>query len=199
MIDASPDAGDGSVSGAGKPDRSNTGRALLRSLPAVDKLAAEAFDGDGSPAPTRAEAISAARAVLAQRRAELRAGARDDPDLGSRLRARLRPSFRRVLNGTGVLIHTNLGRSPLPAAAIDAVEQAATGYANLEMDLASGKRGSRDLHVAETLCELTGAPDALVVNNGAGAALLAVAALGSKQGIAVSRGQLVEIGGVPST
>ena len=104
--------------------------------------------------------------------------------------------MRRVLNGTGVVIHTNLGRAPLPTAAADAVATAARGYANLELDLDSGRRGSRDEHLRALLCELTGAEDGFAVNNGAAAALLAVAALArDRGGVAVSRGQLVEIGG----
>jgi L-seryl-tRNA(Ser) seleniumtransferase len=168
-----------------------TERDRLRALPAVDRLAA-ALDGDATPAA----AIAAARAVLEQRRAELLAGATDDPDLVARVRARLRPSPRRVLNGTGVVIHTNLGRAPLAEAAAEAVAQAARGYVDLELDLETGRRGGRDAHVASLLAELTGAQDALVVNNGAAAVLLAAAALaGPDRAIVVSRGQLVEIGG----
>ena len=171
-------------------------RRRLRELPAVDRLAAELLESDGGVACSRTEATSAARAVLARRRADLLAGAQDDPDLLASARARLGPSLGRVLNGTGVVVHTNLGRAPLPAAAANAVAGAAHGYANLELDLDSGRRGSRHEHVRELLCELTGAESGLAVNNGAAAALLAVAALGSAgEGVAVSRGQLVEIGG----
>ncbi len=165
-------------------------RERLRALPAVDKLAAE-LDGDSTPA----ERTSVARAVLQERRAELLGGAAGDADLVARARERLRSSPRRTLNGTGVVIHTNLGRAPLAAAAVAAVEREARGYSNLELDLATGRRGSRDEHVRALLCELTGAEDALAVNNGAGAALLAVAALAGGRAVAVSRGQLVEIGG----
>ncbi len=165
----------------------------LRSLPSVDALAAEV------DAP-RAEALAAARAVLAERRAELLAGEDGDADLGARARAwaaaRGRPSLRRVLNATGVLLHTNLGRAPLAAAAREAVARAAEGYANLELSLETGERGSRHDHVERLLCELTGAEAAMAVNNCAGATLLAVAALaGRERSVVVSRGQLVEIGG----
>ena len=195
-------------------------RARLRALPAVDRLAeqiaAAPTVADGAPGaaaahdrapraaaavangrpPTAAEAVAAARAVLAQRRAELLAGADDAPDLAARGRARLRPTLRRVLNGTGVVVHTNLGRAPLADAAAEAVAAAARGSANVELELESGRRGSRHDHVAGLLRELTGAEDAIAVNNGAGAALLAVAALAGGGGAAVvSRGQLVEIGG----
>lgn len=105
-------------------------------------------------------------------------------------------SLRPVLNATGVVVHTNLGRAPLPAAARAAVAAAATGYANLELDLATGRRGSRHAHVEGLLCELTGAQAAMVVNNCAAATLLAAAALGGPgREIVVSRGQLIEIGG----
>jgi L-seryl-tRNA(Ser) seleniumtransferase len=165
----------------------------LRELPAVDRLAA-AVD-----AP-RAVSVAAARAVLDARRAELLDGVDGDPDLTARARAwaaaRSRPHLRRVLNATGVILHTNLGRAPLAAAARDAVTAAAEGYANLEWDAATGARGSRHAHVAPLLCELTGAEDAIAVNNCAGATLLAAAALaGPGLEVVVSRGQLVEIGG----
>ncbi len=158
-------------------------RARLRALPAVDRLAAPIMEEGW----TEAEAVAAARAVLAERRAELLAGADDAPDLAARGRARLRPSLRRVLNGTGVIVHTNLGRAPLAEAAARAVAEAARGSANVELELADGTRGSRHDHVAGLLRELTGADDALAVNNGAGAALLAVAALAGGAGRRSSR------------
>src|SRR4051794_20609534 len=163
----------------------------VRDLPPVDALAA-CVD---APRPV---ALAAARAVLAQRRAELLGGATDDADLGARARdwaaAASRPSLRRVLNATGVIVHTNLGRAPLARAARDAVAKAAEGYGNLELDLDTGARGSRHAHVEALIRELTGAEAGFAVNNGAGAALLAVAAIGGRE-IVVSRGQLVEIGG----
>jgi L-seryl-tRNA(Ser) seleniumtransferase len=171
-------------------------RARLRALPAVDRLAAEVAARAGV---TAAEATAAARAVLAARRAELQAGpeaAAGDGDLAARACDWLRPSLRRVLNATGVIIHTNLGRAPLAGAAAEAVAEAAGGYVSLELDLATGTRGHRDAHVAPLLAELTGAQDALAVNNGAAAVLLAVAALaGPGAAVVVSRGELVEIGG----
>jgi len=168
-----------------------------RALPSVDALAAR-LDGP------HALAVAAARAVIDQRRAALAAG--DGPaggDLAAEAQAWLeragRPSLRRVLNATGVLLHTNLGRAPLAAAAREAVTRAAEGYSNLELDLDAGDRGSRHAHVEGLLCELTGSEAALAVNNGAGAVLLAAAALAgpgrSGSEIVVSRGQLVEIGG----
>jgi L-seryl-tRNA(Ser) seleniumtransferase len=133
--------------------------------------------------------------VIAERREELRRGAADDADLVARARAAARPSLRRVLNATGVVLHTGLGRAVLGAEAQAAVAEAAAGYTNLELDLESGRRGSRHDHVARELCALTGAEAALAVNNGAAAVLLAAAALAQGSEIVVSRGQLLEIGG----
>jgi len=160
-------------------DGSGASREALRGLPSVDRLA-----------------IAVARAALSQRRAELLGGADDEVDLVARASERLRPSLRRVLNGTGVVVHTNLGRAPLARAARTAVARAADGYSNLELDLASGGRGSRHDHVERLLRELTGAEGALAVNNCAAAVLLAAAALaGGGRELVVSRGQLIEIGG----
>jgi len=167
---------------------------LLRELPSVHELAA-ALD-----AP-HALAVTAARlAIEEQRTALLERGPAADGDLtrraGELLERLEQPSLRRVINATGVIIHTNLGRAPLAEAAQEALAAAARGYSNLELDLASGERGSRHSHVEALLCELTGAEAALVVNNGAAAVLLAVAAIaGPRRDVVVSRGQLVEIGG----
>jgi L-seryl-tRNA(Ser) seleniumtransferase len=153
-------------------------RQRLRALPAVDRLA-----------------TAIAREILDERRAELLAGADDDADLLSRAEARLRPPLRRVLNATGVVVHTNLGRAPLADAARAAVARVAAGYSNLEADLDEGGRGSRHAHVEQALVAVTGAEAGFAVNNCAAAVLLAVAALGGGRDTAVSRGQLVEIGG----
>jgi L-seryl-tRNA(Ser) seleniumtransferase len=150
----------------------------LRELPSVDRLA-----------------TAVARAELDARRAQLLDGATDDVDLVAGARDRLRPRLRRVLNATGVIVHTNLGRAPLAAQAQAAVARAAAGYSNLELDLVSGERGSRHDHVEGVLQELTGAEAAIVVNNCAAAVLLAAAALAGGREIVVSRGQLIEIGG----
>ncbi|HET7137602.1 MAG TPA: L-seryl-tRNA(Sec) selenium transferase [Gaiellaceae bacterium] len=160
----------------------------LRDLPSVDELARELDD------PL---AVDAARAVLARARGEIRAGV-PPGDLAARLREEIaavrRPLLRRVLNATGVLVHTNLGRAPLAAAALERVVDVAGGYSNLEFDVAEGARGSRQDHVAAILRRLTGAEAALVVNNNAGALLLALAALAEGREVIVSRGELIEIG-----
>lgn len=113
----------------------------------------------------------------------------------NRLKKQFAPQLRRVINGTGIVIHTNLGRSPLSDAAIDAVVQAARSYSTLEYDLEKGRRGSRHFLVREMLLALTGAEDALVANNNASALLLALTALAKRKQVIVSRGELVEIGG----
>src|SRR6059058_1546118 len=160
----------------------------LRDLPSVDELVRDLDD------PL---AVDAARAVLDRAREEIRAGA-EPGDLTARLHDELRavrePSLRRVLNATGVIVHTNLGRAPLAAEALAQVVDAARGYSNLELDLREGVRGSRQDHVAAILRRLTGAEAALVVNNNAAAVLLALAALGEGREVVVSRGELIEIG-----
>jgi L-seryl-tRNA(Ser) seleniumtransferase len=141
-------------------------------------------------------AVGAARTVLERAREEIRAGV-DPGHLRSRLAEELaaarRPALRRVLNATGVLVHTNLGRAPLAAGALARVHEAA-GYSNLEYDLSSGSRGSRQDHLAPLLRRLTGAEAAIVVNNNAAAILLALAALAEDREVVVSRGELIEIG-----
>ena len=160
----------------------------LRDLPSVDELTRSSDD------PL---AVEAARAVLARAREEIRAGA-DPGDLAARLEAELarsrRPALRRVLNATGVIVHTNLGRAPLSEAALARIAEVGRGYSNLEYDLAEGARGSRQDHVAAILRRLTGAESAIVVNNNAGAMLLALAALAEGREVLVSRGELIEIG-----
>ncbi len=111
------------------------------------------------------------------------------------LQKKLQPNLRRVINGTGVVIHTNLGRSLLSASATQALTQAGSHYTNLEYNLETGKRGSRYSLVEEIICELTGAEAALVVNNNAAAVLLVLESLAKDKEVVVSRGQLVEIGG----
>ena len=106
-----------------------------------------------------------------------------------------RSSLRRVINATGVVLHTNLGRAPLAAAALDRISEVAAGYSSLEYDLAAGRRGRRDVHAEGLLCRLTGAESAVVVNNNAAATMIVLAALAAGREVVVSRGELVEIGG----
>src|SRR6188474_2851694 len=113
----------------------------------------------------------------------------------ARLRAAMRPSLVRVINATGVIVHTNLGRAPLSEAALARVSAVAGGYTNLEYDLARGARGRRDVHAEALIARLTGAEAAVVVNNNAAATMLLLAALAAGREVIISRGELVEIGG----
>ena len=165
----------------------------LRGLPSVDVLLRD----ERLAAESRPLALAAVRAALERAREELRAGL-DPGDLVVRALAELaavrRPALRRVLNATGVIVHTNLGRAPLAAAALERVAAVGAGYSNLEYDLAEGARGSRQDHLAPLLRRLTGAESALVVNNNAAAVLLALAAIAEGREVLVSRGELIEIG-----
>jgi len=146
---------------------------------------------------SRPLALAAARAALERARDEIREG-RDPGDLVeatlAELAAARRPSLRRVLNATGVLIHTNLGRAPLAQSALDRVVEVGGSYSNLEYDLDAGVRGSRQDHLVGLLQRITGAEASLVVNNNAAAVMLALAALAEGREVIVSRGELIEIG-----
>jgi L-seryl-tRNA(Ser) seleniumtransferase len=160
----------------------------LRDLPSVDELAR----GAGDPL-----AVDAARTVLARARQQIKDGL-EPGDLAAELTRELgslrTSSLRRVVNATGVIIHTNLGRAPLADEALVRVHEAARGYSNLELDLDDGQRGSRQDHVGALLRRLTGAEAGIVVNNNAAAMLLALAALAEGREVVVSRGELLEIG-----
>src|SRR5439155_1877856 len=147
----------------------------LRELPSVDMLLRD----PRFAAEPRALALAAVRRALERAREEIRAG-HDPGDLVERalseLRAARAPSLKRVLNATGVILHTNLGRAPLAASALARVAEVGASYSNLELDLGSGSRGSRQDHLAGLIRRLTGAEAALVVNNNAAAVLLALAA-----------------------
>ncbi len=165
-------------------------------LPAVHALADQASaHANGTP---RWAIVEAARRTVDATRESIRRGdsAAIDPAAVARLAADLaRPNLRRVINATGVVLHTNLGRAPLAPAARAAIDEVARGYSNLEYDLARGERGSRHDHLRHLLRELTGAEDAVVCNNNAAATVLGLAALASGKQIVVSRGELIEIGG----
>jgi L-seryl-tRNA(Ser) seleniumtransferase len=165
----------------------------LRELPSVDEL----LRSPKLAHLSHTVAVRAAREVLARAREEVTAGY-DPGDLVERALAAVAhdatPQLRRVINATGVVLHTNLGRAPLARAAADRVAEVAAGYSNLEYDLPAGARGSRHDHLAARLRSLTGAEDALVVNNNAAAVLLALSALAEGREVVVSRGELIEIG-----
>ena len=165
----------------------------LRDLPSVDELLRDERLASVPHEP----ALAAAREALSRAREEIRAGA-EPGDLVERTLAELEsaraPRLRRALNATGVIVHTNLGRAPLAEAALERVVEVGRGYSNLELDLEAGTRGSRQDHLADILRRLTGAEAALVVNNCAGALLLALAALAEGREVLVSRGELIEIG-----
>jgi L-seryl-tRNA(Ser) seleniumtransferase len=180
---------------------------VLRQLPSVEQLLSSSLAKELSARHRRPALTRAAR--LALQRVRHRLLERTDgvavtrPELEAEiqecwraeLESRSRPGLRRVINATGVVLHTGLGRAPLAAAARRRLLAVARGYANLELDLETGRRGSRQAHLTALLIELTGAEDALVVNNCAGAVLLALAALAGGRAAVISRGELVEIGG----
>ena len=170
----------------------------LRDLPSVDALLESAEVRALVETYGRTDVVEATRSVLARAREEIAAGFEPDDLPAAVARAlaqRAEPRLRPVLNATGVIVHTNLGRAPLAEEALRRVEAVGRGYSNLEYDLQTGTRGSRQDHLAALLRSLTGAEGALVVNNNAGAVLLALAALAEGREVLVSRGELVEIGG----
>jgi len=174
----------------------------LRALPQVQRLLEQPESVRLARASSRTSVASAFRTVLDQVRGELRSGDYETPtvaDLVDRAEALIAaerlPGLRRLINATGVIIHTNLGRAPLAAEALAAVSATALGYCNLEFDTEGGGRGSRTQALAPLLCDLTGAEAALAVNNAAAAVLLGLTALAGGGEVIVSRGELVEIGG----
>jgi len=173
----------------------------LRHLPAVDKLLNQPqvirlIDRFG-----RAQVLTAIQEELSAIRANPDSFSQDDlgekliQRIAAKLEQQTKPSLVRVINASGVILHTNLGRAPLSQNTIETIRQAAISYSNLEFDLESGRRGSRTVHARDLLCRITGAEDALVVNNNAGAVLLALSALAKRRAVVISRSQLVEIGG----
>lgn len=180
----------------------NSHSSLLRNLPSVDALLNQPAIASLLDEFARPELVRCIRAVLDDCREALRAGgspALDVPtlalDIRHKLYQRTQPNLRRVINATGIVMHTNLGRAPLADEAVEAITDVAAGYCNLELDLATGRRGDRHEHMRDLLRELTGAEDALVVNNNAAGTYLVLNTLAENQPVIVSRGQLVEIGG----
>ena len=177
----------------------------LRALPAVDVLAralAAHIGSTGTPTNSSAQIGQAARTALQQARKALIGGETVNTHIDSLvahaaklLNESTLPAPRPVINATGVIINTNLGRAPLSSAALEAMAAVAGGYSALEYDLASGDRGSRQAPVRELLRDLLGAEDAVVVNNNAAAILVALSALAAGGEVVISRGELVEIGG----
>src|SRR6516164_6658340 len=176
---------------------------LLRQIPSVDELLSRPRLGALATRVDRNLLVEVTRAALADLRASI-AGVSPvavsfSPghlesvvaDMVERLLAR---SLWPVINATGVILHTNLGRAPLASAVIDELRRTALQFSNLEYDLEAGERGKRDVHTAELLCRLTGAEDAVVVNNCAAAVLVVLAALAKGGEVIVSRGELIEIG-----
>jgi L-seryl-tRNA(Ser) seleniumtransferase len=168
---------------------------VRRALPSVSSLLESADIAELLSIHPRAVVVDAVRAAIDS----VRSAGSAETDWGALVRHEIanvnRPSLRPVINATGIILHTNLGRAPLASAAIEAISVAAAGFSNLEYDLDTGGRGSRHSHCVELLRRLTGADDAMVVNNGAAALVLALNTLARKKEALVSRGELVEIGG----
>ena len=174
----------------------------LANLPSVDRVLLDAAAVSLIERHGRKAATAAIRDGIAQRRTALRNGEPVDITpaavlalAGAILAQSEAPSLRPVYNLTGTVLHTNLGRAALPREALDAIITVASGASNLEYDLDSGRRGERDDHIADQICAITGAEAATVVNNNAAAVMLVLNTLGLGKGVAVSRGELVEIGG----
>ncbi|MEW6034344.1 MAG: L-seryl-tRNA(Sec) selenium transferase [Chloroflexota bacterium] len=172
----------------------------LRNLPGVDRLLADPRLSEAATSLSRETLADLARQTLAELRQDIRAGAACPPfeQIAETVRQRagaVGRTLRSVINATGVVLHTNLGRAPMSEATIEAMEAASRGYVNLELELDTGKRGSRQVHVESLLCRLSGAEAALVVNNNAAAVLLGLSALARGREVIVSRGQAVQIGG----
>jgi L-seryl-tRNA(Ser) seleniumtransferase len=181
---------------SGESARTASAEERLRRLPSVERLASTL---DGLP---HAAAVAASRQELDELRQRILAGQDEEPELellsaaaAERARDLVTGSLRPVINATGVILHTNLGRAPIAPSAAETAARIATGYSNLELELDTGERGSRHAHVQALLTELTGAEAALAVNNNAAAVLLALAALARGREVLIGRGQLVEIGG----
>ncbi|MDA8413990.1 MAG: L-seryl-tRNA(Sec) selenium transferase [Desulfobacteraceae bacterium] len=177
-------------------------RNVMKEIPKVDRMLCWPEIAALLDKHPRPEVLSAVRCVLELVREEIRHNPDASLESGriislivAELASRSRASLRAVVNGTGVVVHTNLGRSPLADEAERALQTISTGYSNLEFDLSTGERGTRYDHVEGLICELTGAEAALVVNNNAAAVILALSSLAQGGEVIVSRGELVEIGG----
>jgi L-seryl-tRNA(Ser) seleniumtransferase len=177
-------------------------RAGLRALPSVEQLLQTEPLRSAAVHGPRGLAVEAARRAIEHQRDEILNGNGGSPNAEqlaahavAALEAADRTTLVAVINATGVVVHTNLGRAPLAFDALEAIDAIASGYSNLEYELEEGRRGGRQAHIEALLCELTGAEAALAVNNNAAAVLLALAALAQDRDVVISRGQLIEIGG----
>jgi L-seryl-tRNA(Ser) seleniumtransferase len=179
---------------------------LLKSLPGIDHLLDLAQEDPIFSDVPKALLLTLIRNVVSERREEIVKGSVDMPGqdvsdadfleiVKRKAKKRLATNLIPVINATGVVVHTNLGRSPLPSSAIEQLISVASGYSNLEYNVTKGVRGSRYSHVEDILSEISGAESAMVVNNNAGAVLLALETLAREKNVLVSRGELVEIGG----
>jgi L-seryl-tRNA(Ser) seleniumtransferase len=173
----------------------------LRQLPSVDKLINHPQTVPLIEKYGRERVLDAIQNILSRIRKDAEGNDTDQLEdsillnVGELLVDQSKPSLVRVINASGVILHTNLGRAPLCRSAIEAIRESSIGYSNLEYDLDKGSRGSRTIHARDALCRLTSAEDALVVNNNAGAVLLCLSALAKRRAVVISRSQLVEIGG----
>ncbi len=185
-------------------------QSLLRELPAVDRLLREPLLDDLIKQLPRRVVLQAAQDTIASYRQKINSYADNDQDIQEKFdlspatlameaaalaERNAGSNLKALINATGIIIHTNLGRAPLPGAAVKALSSIAANYNNLEYSLQSGTRGSRHEHLENLICELTGTEAAIVLNNNAGAVFLALNAVASGREVVVSRGQLVEIGG----
>lgn len=174
---------------------------ILRSLPSVDQLLQTEFAGTLMTAYGRPLTLEAIRATLDTARVEIQSGLEPPTaenilsNAQEKIETWLIPTLQPIINATGVIIHTNLGRAPLSRAALDAINQIALSYCTLEYTLELGVRGKRELHCEGLLRQLTGAEAAFVVNNNAAAVLLVLTALAKRRSVLISRSQLIEIGG----
>ena len=177
-------------------------RSLLMNLPSVDELLKSEAVRDWLAAYPRRYVLKAIREHLDEMRDKIKKGAQPPGDIAAisagvaeLVKKYTAASLKGAINATGVVLHTNLGRAPLSAAALQNVARIAKGYSNLEYDLAAGKRGKRHSHLKRLITDITGAEDATVVNNNAACVLLALSTLAKGRQVIVSRGELVEIGG----
>jgi len=175
----------------------------MRNLPSVDRVLAHPAISTAASATPRTMVVKAVRSAIEEARQAAKAGKSDEPgsidSIASRaceiIKQMMAPSLKSAINATGVIIHTGLGRSVLAEDAVEAIKRAASKHCTLEIDIETGRRGSRIAHVESLLCELTGAESAAVVNNNAAAVVLAIGTMAHDREVLISRGELVEIGG----